>query len=110
MLKSTKQLEIKPGMAHGQTIVFKNEGNEMPGIPSSDLVFTLKEVPHKSYKRNGDDLIYTVETSLINALCSEPVELMTLDQRCLRISMTEIISNETVKKVHGEGMPTADGK
>lgn len=110
MIKNLKQLEIKPGMCHDQTIVFKNEGNEMPGIPSSDLVFTLKEIPNKSYKRNGNDLIYTVETKLISALCSEPVELLTLDQRRLRISMTEIISSETVKKVDCEGMPCAGGK
>lgn len=110
MLKDTKQLEIKPGMASGEQIVYKNEGNEMPGIPSSDLVFTLKEAPHKSYKRNGNDLIYTVETKLINALCSEPVELLTLDQRRLRVSMTEVISSETVKKVDGEGMPCQGGR
>lgn len=106
MLKHSKELEIKPGMFNGQEIVHKHEGNEMPGIPSSDLVFTIKETSHNLYKRNGNDLIYTVSIKLIDALCSEPVQLITLDQRRLMISMTEIISNETVKKVEGEGIPS----
>lgn len=82
----------------------------MPGIPSSDLVFTIREIEHESYKRNNNDLIYTVKVNLVQALCSEPVELVTLDQRRLRISMTEIVSNETVKKVEAEGMPSLCGK
>jgi len=110
MVKQSKQLEIKPGMFNGQEICYKHEGNEMPGIPSSDLVFTLREIEHCSYKRNCNDLIYTVCIKLIDALCSEPVELVTLDQRRLRVSMTEIISNETVKKVDCEGMPSLCGR
>ena len=82
----------------------------MPGIPTSDLIFTIKEISHDLFKRNNKDLIYTVSIKLIDALCSEPVELVTLDQRRLRISMTEIISNETVKKVEGEGMPELGGR
>lgn len=110
MTKHSKELEIKPGMLSGHEIVYKDEGNEAPGIPTSDLVFTIKETPHTLYKRNGNDLIYTVSIKLIDALCSEPVEMLTLDQRRLMISMTEIISSETVKKVDGEGMPSLDGK
>lgn len=104
-LRHSKEIEIKPGMFDGQKVTLQYEGNQMAGVPSSDLVFTIKEKSHPLYKRNGNDLIYTVCVSLINALCSEPVELVTLDQRKLRISMTEVISNETVKRVDCEGMP-----
>ena len=93
----------------GQKVTFKAEGNEMPGVPSSDLVFLIKEKPHQCYKREGNDLIYKMEISLVNALCAEPIELLTLDQRRLRVSMTEIISNETVQKVENEGMPILGG-
>lgn len=55
---------------------------------------------------NKDDLIYTQKVSLVQALNSEPVSLITLDSRRLTIAMDEIISPQTVKMVKGEGMPT----
>ena len=54
---------------------------------------------------NKDDLIYTQKISLVQALNSEPVSLITLDSRRLTIAMDEIISPQTVKMVKGEGMP-----
>lgn len=41
----------------------------------------------------------------MEALRSEPVEINTLDERKLIITMDEIISPQTVKLIKGEGMP-----
>ena len=42
MFNHEKELEIKPGMYEGQKIVFTNEGNEMPGVPSCNFSFVKK--------------------------------------------------------------------
>ena len=54
---------------------------------------------------NKNDLIYIHEITLAQALNGDPVRLTTLDNRKIAISIDEIISPSTVKKVPGEGMP-----
>jgi DnaJ-class molecular chaperone len=50
-------------------------------------------------------LIYNHTISLIEALKSDPVEVNSLDDRKLIITMDEIISPQTIKLIKGEGMP-----
>jgi DnaJ-class molecular chaperone len=104
-----KTLEIRPGMQDGQEIKYEREGNEHVGMVASTLVFKLKQTPHQFYRRKGDDLIYSCHISLLAALCSEPLTVKTLDGRTLNIAMSEIISQDTVKKVDDEGMPRSEG-
>ena len=67
---------------------------------------TIREVKHPVYKRvNENDLICTQRMTLVQALNSEPIKIITLDDRKLSITMDEIISPQTVKIVKGEGMP-----
>jgi len=58
----------------------------------ADLIFKIKELKHPSYKRSGNDLIYKAKISLIHALSSQPIDLITLDGRTLEISLTSVIS------------------
>lgn len=53
-------------------------------------------------------MIYTHTITLIEALKSEPVEVNSLDDRKLIITMDEIISPQTIKLIKGEGMPIYD--
>jgi len=55
-------------------------------------VFKIKELPHKEFKRKGNDLIYTATVSLADALCCEPIVLVTLDSRHLHVPIDEIIT------------------
>ena len=81
-------------------------GNDFPGEKSSDLIIHIKEKKHPNFRRvNKDDLIYMHEITLAQALNGNPVRLTTLDNRKIAVSIDEIISPSTVKKVPGEGMP-----
>jgi DnaJ family protein B protein 4 len=73
----------------------------------ANLIVSIKEEYHPKFKRTnqGKDLIYTHTISLIEALKSEPVEVNSLDDRKLIITMDEIISPQTIKLIKGEGMP-----
>jgi DnaJ family protein B protein 4 len=61
--------------------------------------------PHDRFKREGDDLIYTARVTLKEALCGTTVEVLTLDERRLRVPVNEVISPGYEKIVRGEGMP-----
>jgi DnaJ-class molecular chaperone len=57
----------------------------------ANLIFKIKEIPDKIYKRKDNDLIYTSKISLKDALLSTPIIIETLDGRQLNISVDEII-------------------
>jgi len=101
----TKQLEIKRGYSQGTALRYPQEGNEASGHLSSDLVFTIAEDKHLNYKRVKNDLYYTATISLLAALKAHPIQLETLDGRCLSVSIDEVISPQTKRRVTGEGMP-----
>lgn len=48
---------------------------------AANLVFTVKELPHATLKRKGNDLIYYHKIKLIDALYGKPVKFTTLDMR-----------------------------
>jgi len=104
-MRAQKEIVVKPGFGEQAPLEFKGEGNESSWYPSSNLIVKLKEEKHGKFKRDGDNLSYTHKCSLLDALESKPFELYTLDKRQLIISVDEVISPKTVKKVEGEGMP-----
>eukprot|EP01016_Furgasonia_blochmanni_P034292 TRINITY_DN3679_c0_g1_i3.p2 TRINITY_DN3679_c0_g1~~TRINITY_DN3679_c0_g1_i3.p2 ORF type:complete len:214 (-),score=49.83 TRINITY_DN3679_c0_g1_i3:938-1579(-) len=103
--QESRDLEIQPGYGVETEIKLNGQGNEAAGIPTSDLIFKIEEVPHPDYKRDKNNLIYKARITLLQALCAEPVTLTTLDSRKLYVSMDEVISPKTLKLVKGEGMP-----
>ena len=64
-------LEIRPGFGARTPIVLRGEGHDSVERVSSNLVFKIVEEKHGQYERKGNDLIYVMEISLINALRSE---------------------------------------
>jgi len=109
ILEVSHDVEIFRGYDNNTIITYKEKGNDSPGMPSSDLIVHIKELPHDTFRRiNKNDLLYIHNIPLVKALNSEPVCLYTLDGRKLAISIDEIISPSTVKIVPGEGMPIYD--
>ena len=104
--EASVDVEIMKGYDKNTVLPFKEMGNDIPGEKSSDLVIHIKEKKHPYFKRvNKNDLIYTHEITLAQALNGAPVRLTTLDNRKISVAIDEIISPSTVKKVPGEGMP-----
>jgi len=101
------QLDVKKGWKEGTKLTFEREGDERPGEEPADIVFVLQEKPHPRFKRDGNNLVYTHSISLKQALTYPTIEVMTLDNRKLRLPMSEIITPETKHVVRGEGMPIA---
>ncbi|GJN93393.1 hypothetical protein Rhopal_006448-T1 [Rhodotorula paludigena] len=61
------EVAIRPGYKPGTKIRFAKAGNEMPG-GAQDVVFVIEEKPHPTFKREGDDLVYTLKVPLVDAL------------------------------------------
>lgn len=107
--KERKVLEvhIDKGMRQGEKIKFTGEADEGPGIIPGDVVFTLQEREHETFKRKGADLVTTLDISLAEALCGFTRTITHLDGRVLRIDSEpgKVIKPESVQNIQGEGMP-----
>lgn len=99
-------VQVKPGYNQNTTLRFPRHGNKAFGAHPSDLIvkFALKE-PTGGFVRDGDDLYYHVNLSLIEALESKPVSIKTLDGRSILVTPNESITPQTCMTIEGEGMP-----
>lgn len=98
-------INVKPGWKTGTKITFPEEGDEAPGVIPADIIFVLEEKDHSYFKREGDNLSYTANITLSQALAGVNIELPTLDGRRLKIPIREVINPSYSKVVPGEGMP-----
>lgn len=104
-----KEIVVKPGWKSGTKITYENEGDEAPGVTPADIVFTIQAKPHPRFQREGDDLVYTAEISLHDALCGVRTTVTTLDKRVIPIEVRSV-TPDTVKLLPGEGMPNSKHK
>jgi len=101
-----KEIAVQPGWKDGTKITFEREGDDMqPGsIIPADIVFTLNTKPNENYQRDNDDLIYTHNITLADALSGVSASINALDGRRLPIK-AKYITPQTVITVPSEGMP-----
>ncbi|KAG8496741.1 hypothetical protein CXB51_007914 [Gossypium anomalum] len=104
-LEEILTIEIKPGWKRGTKITFPEKGNEEPGVIPADVIFVIEEKPHATYKRDGNDLVFNQEITLLEALTGRTLDLTTLDGRSLVIPLTEIVKPGAEIVVPNEGMP-----
>lgn len=67
-----KQIEIKPGMGKTSEIIYEEQGNEAYGHRPANLLVKINEKSEKKFKKNGNDLIYNHEISVVEAIHAEP--------------------------------------
>eukprot|EP01084_Bolivina_argentea_P018772 34931_1 len=103
-------INIKKGWKAGTKITFSSEGDESPNIIPSDIQFIIKEKSHNRFIRKDNDLLYTVNITLKQALLGVNVNILTLDERKLRIPITNnTIHPDHIHRVENEGMPIKAG-
>lgn len=101
------EINIKPGWKSGTKITFAERGDEYPNKIPADMVFEIEEIPHHLFKREGNDLVMTVNVGLKEALVGTHVNVTTLSGRNLKVNVREVITPTYEKRVKGEGMPNS---
>jgi DnaJ family protein B protein 4 len=102
------EVDVKPGWKDGTKITFTGKGDELaPGGPAADLVFIVKQQPHPTFARIGNDLHATVKLPLVAALTGGSASLRMLDGSTveLPVSASQPVSHGSVRVMRGEGMP-----
>ncbi|XP_066999256.2 dnaJ homolog subfamily B member 13 [Anabrus simplex] len=98
-------IPIKPGLPPGTVFTFPEEGDQGPTIIPSDVVFITEDIPHDTFRREDNDLIMVTKVNLREALVGTVLIVNTLDNKKLRVPITDIISPDFEKIVEDEGMP-----
>ncbi|EQC34342.1 hypothetical protein SDRG_08114 [Saprolegnia diclina VS20] len=101
-------IKVQPGWAAGTKVTFAGEGTETKELSAGDVVFSITEAPHSTFRRVKHDLIYVAKIKLADALADCCVQVPTLDGRQLPISCNEVIAPKSEKRIKGEGMPIPD--
>ncbi|XP_047336847.1 protein psi1-like [Impatiens glandulifera] len=97
-------IKLKPFWKNGTKVFFPGKGNERRNMFPSDMVVLLEEKPHPIFKREGNDLVVTINISLKEALTGYTTILTTLDGRLLRIPINKVIHPNYEEVVPREGM------
>lgn len=99
-------IDIKPGYKAGTKIKFHGEGDRSSST-TQDVVFIIKELPHERFRREGNNLIYKIDISLLEALTGYTTSIHTLDGRILPLHYPAVIFPGYAHSIPGEGMPNS---
>uniref|UniRef100_A0A182PDJ0 Chaperone DnaJ C-terminal domain-containing protein n=1 Tax=Anopheles epiroticus TaxID=199890 RepID=A0A182PDJ0_9DIPT len=110
LVDGTVSFHLKPSMHSGTIIKFCGLGNEIDGA-TGDLVLVFKQYQHPSYGRVGDDLVVMCFLPLTVPLLGGAAEVKGIDGKRIRVWIAEPFPPipPLVKRIEGEGMPTANG-
>lgn len=99
------EVSIDKGALNGSTITLKDQGDDYKGCIRGDLILKLKELKHSIFKRNGNDLIYDMEISLLEALGGFEYNLLHVNEKILHLKSNEIVDHNQVTVIENYGMP-----
>ncbi|KAF8150772.1 DnaJ-domain-containing protein [Crassisporium funariophilum] len=106
--KTRQEIFVEKGMADRQRIILAGAGDQEPGIPAGDVIFTLKLSPHPSFERSGNDLLARVSITLSEALLGFSRIIIThLDGHGVKLTTPpgKILKPHDSIVIRGEGMP-----
>jgi len=105
--KKIVQFLVEKGTRDGERIMLKGEGSEYPNAPSGDVIITIREKPHSTFKRRGNDLILQKRIKLLDSIAGTSFTIPTLDNRKLWVTLNkgENIKQGDMRIIEGEGMP-----
>ena len=98
----TVTFEIPPGIDSGDYTVSK-EGNEIPGGINGDLIVRIRVQPHHQFNRDGKDIFYDQNISMVDAALGCKIAVPTLEGS-EKIKIDSGCQPNTIIKLKGKGV------
>ena len=107
-LPTGRELNVKipAGVASGQQIRLKGQGETAPGHPPGDLLITVSIAPHPFFKVDGNDLRIDLPVTLYEAVLGGKVRVPTLGS-AVELSIPKNTSSGRTFRLKGKGLPKA---
>ena len=108
--KGTKKVtfEIPPGIDAGDYSV-PNAGNEVPNGVNGDLIVRVRVQPHQHFKRDGKDIYYDHDITMVDAALGCEIIVPTLEGT-EKIKVSSGSQPNTIVKLKGKGVPHIDSR
>jgi DnaJ-class molecular chaperone len=109
-LPTGKELNVRipAGVAAGQQIRLKGQGETAPGHPPGDLLITVSIAPHPFFKVDGGNLRVDLPITLYEAVLGGKVRVPTLGN-AVELSIPKNTSSGRTFRLKGKGLPKAAG-
>lgn len=104
--KDEIEFSIPAGIKNGDTLRITGRGQAIKNAPSGDLFIQVLVKPHKSFRRNGLDLIMDYEIPITDAVLGGKHTLSMLDDSGINIKIPSGTTHGTVLRVSGKGIVT----
>lgn len=102
-------IKIPAGVSDGMQLSMAGKGNEAPGGGiAGDLLILIEEQDDKSLKRDGNNLIYDLYISLIDAALGTTVEVPTISGKA-KIKIDPGTQSGKILRLRGKGIKDING-
>ncbi len=100
---------VPAGIRDGEMIRMSGMGEAITKGTTGDLYIKINVVPHPVFKREGNDLVMTLNLNLSDALLGMKYPIETLDGN-IEVTIPEGVGINEVLRVRGKGVPISKGK
>ncbi len=104
--KKVINIQIPPGIDNGQQIKYSGMGDDsIPDLRAGDLIVNIRIRPHPVFRREGDALVIEKNISVWDAILGTNLNISTIDNKVITITIPPGTQPETVLSCRGEGLP-----
>ena len=101
-------VKIPAGVADGMQLSMSSKGNEAPGGVAGDLLILIEEHEDKFLKRDGNNLVYDLYISFIDAAIGTTVEVPSVGGK-VKIKLEPGTQSGKVLRLRGKGLKDVNG-
>jgi molecular chaperone DnaJ len=111
ILKKEEEIKIKipAGIDNGEMIRFSAAGEAVKGGASGDLYIKTHVKKHKTFRKEGVNLIMNLDVKLSDALLGVKYDIQTLDGLST-LHIPEGVDTGDILQIKGKGVPTDRGR
>jgi len=100
-------VKVPKGIESGKKLRLKGKGGQAPnGGTPGDLFLKIDVVPHKSYQRDGDNLIFERRIPFSQACLGAKVDVETLEGKKFKVNVPPGIQGDAKLRLKGYGLPS----
>lgn len=106
ILKKEEEIKIKipAGIDNGEMIRLSSAGEAVKGGVSGDLYIKTHVKKHKTFRKEGNDLIMNLDVKLSDALLGAKIDIQTLEGLST-LNIPEGVSTGEILQIKGKGVP-----
>jgi molecular chaperone DnaJ len=103
--EETITINIPAGVSDGMQLSMAGKGNAAPnGGVAGDLIILIEELPHDTLKREGNNIVYDLHVSIVDAALGYSAEVPTIDGKA-KIKIEPGTQSGKLLRLKGKGIP-----